>query len=370
MKIETFRLERIQSLYENLVEINLTESGIHPYSLRELLDAEEVDELLDVRQTYGQTNGSVALRETIAALYPGAARDNILVTSGSAEANFVAMWNLLQPGDELVLVLPNYMQIWGLARSFGVEVRPVHLRENLSWGLDLDELRSAVSPRTRMIAFCNPNNPTGSVLSDSTMAGVVELAASVDAWVYCDEIYRGADLTSRPTPTFWGLHDKVMVTGGVSKAYALPGLRIGWLAGPAAEIEQCWARRDYTTIATSPISQYVATLALTAPRREKILQRNVRILQANLEVLQAWVDRHGGRLRCIPPRAGGMSFMSYELEIGSTEFVTRLRKDKDVLVIAGDDFGMDHHLRIGIGGEQEMLVAGLDRVDELIRELA
>ena len=141
MKVETFELERVQSLWENLVEINLTESGVHPYTLEELLTPDEIAEVARVRLGYGQTNGSIPLRESISDLYGGADADNVLVTTGSAEANFVAAWNLLEPGDEVALMVPNYLQLRGIAHSFGVDVRPFHLREELAWGPDLDELR-------------------------------------------------------------------------------------------------------------------------------------------------------------------------------------------------------------------------------------
>ena len=194
MKIETFELERVQSLWENLVEINLTESGIHPYTLEELLDPGEIAELSRVRLGYGQTNGSIEFRGAISALYDGADIDNILVTNGSAEANFVASWSLLEAGDEMVMMLPNYMQLWGIAASFGVDVRPFHLRLEHRWVPDLDELRAAVSPNTKMIAVCNPNNPTGAVLDSAAMQEIVRVAAEVDAWLYCDEVYKGTEL--------------------------------------------------------------------------------------------------------------------------------------------------------------------------------
>ncbi|MHA1219126.1 MAG: aminotransferase class I/II-fold pyridoxal phosphate-dependent enzyme, partial [Candidatus Heimdallarchaeaceae archaeon] len=119
MKIETFELERRQSLWENLVEYNLTESGIHPFTLEELLDPEQLKELLNIRIGYGQTNGSISLRDAVSRLYPTSTRENILVTNGSAEANFISIWSILDKGDEYVLMLPNYMQTWGLAKFFG-----------------------------------------------------------------------------------------------------------------------------------------------------------------------------------------------------------------------------------------------------------
>ncbi len=369
MKVETFELERVQSLWENLVEINLTESGVHPYTLEELLTPEEMDEVVGVRLGYGQTNGSIPLRESISGLYESADADNALVTTGSAEANFVAAWNLLEPGDELAMMVPNYLQLQGVAHAFGVDVRPFHLREELAWGPDLDELRAAISPRTKMVALCNPNNPTGAVLEADVMQVIADLAAEVGAWVYVDEIYRGAELVDDATPTFWGTYDKVVVTGGLSKAYALPGLRIGWLLGPHQMIADSWARHDYTTIAPAIMSDRIAQMVLTSPRREQIFERNRSLLRHNLGIIQEWVDAHGGRLQFVPPRSGGMAFIRYDLDVNSTELATRLRDEQGLLVIAGDCFGMDHYLRIGIGGESEQLVSGLARIDDVLGRL-
>ncbi len=368
MEIEIFELERIQSVWENRVEYNLTESGIHPFTLKELLSEAEMDDLLSLRLGYGQTNGSLELREAICGLYPGAGIDNVLVTNGSAEANFIAVWSHLEPGDELVLMLPNYMQIWGIARSFGVEVRPFHLREELRWGPDLEELKKLISPRTKMISVCNPNNPTGAVLSGEEMEDIVRLAAAAGAWIHADEVYRGAELDGEETPSFYGLYDKVIVSAGLSKAYALPGLRLGWLVGPEEFIGKAWACHDYTSIASGILSNRVAALALQPEMRRKILTRSRKYLNENLEALRRWVDRHAGLFSFVPPRAGGMAFLRYDMDINSTELATRLREEKSVFIIAGDYFGMDRYLRIGIGPEKEYLLAGLNLIDEALRE--
>ncbi len=369
MKIETFELERVQSLWENLVEINLTESGIHPYTLEELLEPEEIAELSRLRLGYGQTNGTIEFRQAISRLYDGAEVDNILVTNGSAEANFCAAWNLLEAGDEMVMMLPNYMQLWGIARSFGVDVRPFHLRLEERWLPDLDELRAAVSPNTKMIAVCNPNNPTGSVLDPDAMQEIVRVAAEVDAWLYCDEVYKGTELDGNEAPSFYGMYDKAVVTGGLSKAYALPGLRVGWLAGPDQMIADSWSYHDYTSIAASPLSNRVGARALSPELRPQILERSRAQLRGNLDVMQDWLAEQGEGWGFVPPQAAGMAFVSYPMEINSTELVTRLREEKGILVIAGDCFGMDGHLRFGIGGEREELIDGLGRVSEFLCEL-
>jgi aspartate/methionine/tyrosine aminotransferase len=368
MEIDVFELERIQSLYENKVDYNLTETGLHPLTLKELLTRDEVEELTTLRLGYGQTDGSPELKKTISRLYPGAGPSNVLVTNGSAETNFIALWSMLEPGDELVLMLPNYMQIWGLARSFGIMVKPFYLKEELNWGPGLEQLKEQITSRTKMIAVCNPNNPTGAVLSEVEMRWIFELADRASAWIYVDEIYRGAELDGKETPSFYGTSDynynKVVVNGGLSKAYGLPGLRIGWLVGPHDIIAKGWAYHDYTTISTGILSQWIADKVLQPERRLKVLNRNREILRDNIKVLQAWIDKHKDLFRFVPPRAGAMAFIRYDLEMNSRELATRLREEKSVFIMDGDCFGMDYYLRIGFGSEKEYLSAGLERIDQ------
>jgi len=369
MKIEIFELERIQSLYENVVKFNLTESGLHPFTLRELLKEEEINELLDVRLGYGQTNGAPDLRDAISKLYTDADRDNILVTNGSAEANFINIWSNLESGDELVLMLPNYMQIWGLARSMGVNVKPFHLKEELKWAPDMEELRSLITPDTKMISLCNPNNPTGATLSIEQMEEIVSLAKKADAWIYCDEIYRGAELEGEEIPSFYGMYDKVIVDGGLSKAYGLPGLRMGWMTGPKEIIEKAWSYNDYLTISTGILSQAITSKILQPEIREIILRRNRGMLRENIRAVEEWVETHKDNFSMVTPKAGGMAFIRYNMDINSRELANRLRMEKSVFIMDGDCFGMDHYFRLGFGAEKNYLLAGLNRIDEFMKEI-
>ncbi len=369
MKIEIFELERTQSLYENTVDYNLTESGIHPYTLEELLSEEEIGKLLSLRLGYGWTNGSIELREAISHLYPGADLENVLVTNGTAEANFLSIWCNLGPGDEFLMMVPNYMQMWGIARSFGATVKPFHLREELNWGPDFEELKSLITPRTKMIAVCNPNNPTGAILSENAMKEIVRLAKEADAWIYSDEVYRGAELNGKETPSFFGMYDKAIICCGLSKAYALPGLRIGWLAGPKKAIEKLWTYHDYTSISSGFLSNHVAALVLQPEQRMKVLNRNRKMLRENLAALEEWAGKHKEKFSFIPPKAGGIAFVKYSMKINSSELMTKLRKEKSVFIVAGDLFGMDHYIRIGIGSEKDYMMAGLNLFDEVLREV-
>lgn len=369
MKLEVFEMERFQSIWENRVAHNLSESGVHPMSLGELLSPSDRAGIFDQRFVYVQTNGSKALRESIANLYPGASADNVVVGNGTAEANYIAIWRLIEPGDEVVMMLPNYMQIWGVARGQGATVVPWRLREERGWEADVDELASLVTPRTKLIAVCNPNNPTGSILSEAAMERIVQLADKVGAWILSDEVYRGSELDGRESRSFWGLSDRVLVACGLSKAYGLPGLRIGWVAGPAPMIEDLWARKDYLSIAPSSLSDGLAQVALRPDVRPGILARTRGIVNVNLPVLVEWMQHHSPGFRLVPPRAGAIAYPRYSWAINSTRLMERLRDEESLLVVPGDQFGMDGFLRIGLGNEPAELKESLARMDRVIASL-
>ena len=368
MNIRIFELERIQSLYENLVPVNLTESGFHPYTLKELLSAEQIEMLTETVLGYGQTNGSVPLRKTIANLYSNCFEENILVTNGSSEANFVACHTLLEKGDEIAMMVPNYMQIWGIVEEMGCVPRKFQLREEEGWQPDLAELESIMTKKTRMIVLCNPNNPTGYVLSVSEMEAIVALAKEYDCWIYSDEIYRGADLDGREKPSFYGMYDKVMVSGGLSKAYALPGLRLGWLAGPENLIAETWAYHDYTSITAGILANKIGEIVLKPEMRKRVLTRNITMLNDNLRTTVEWAKPYKDFIEFTPPMAGGMIFIKYKFPINSTELSDWLRLEKGVFILAGDVFGMDRHFRIGIGAEQKDLLKGYSILSEALKE--
>jgi len=371
MRVEPFSMERWQSTYENEVEFNLSESGVHPLRLGDLVhDTAARDTLLGEALRYTQTNGTPALRAQIAAMYPGATAAHIVVTNGGSEANFVATWNLVETGDEVVMMVPNYMQMWGLAHAFGATVKEWPLvNDGARWRMDVDALERIVSPRTRLIVICNPNNPTGARFEGADLDRVAAVAARHGAWVVADEIYRGAELDGRESATMWGRCDRVIITSGLSKAYGLPGLRIGWVVGPPTIAAALWAYHDYTTIAPGALSDALARRALEPARRTAILARTRGILNQNFPIIARWLDGHGGLFSYTPPDAGAIVYARYHHAINSTELVTRLRQEKSVLVVPGDHFGMDGYLRLGFGEEPAYLREGLDRVRACIAEL-
>ena len=374
VRIEPFRMERMQSRFEHYVECNLSESGVQPLSPRDLLDGEvDHSRFLDIRLGYPQSNGTEQLRDRIAAFYEGAARENVLVTTGGSEANYAVCWALLERGDRVAYMIPNYLQTWGLSRAYAGRIDPFHLTRRAAdmgrWALDVEGLHRAVNRKTRIILVTNPNNPTGAVLTEEEMDEVVRAARRVGAWILADEIYRGAELSGGTTPSFWGRYKRVLITSGLSKAFGLPGLRIGWIVGPPRMVERIWSYRDYTTIAPSMLSDHLACIALEPTRREAILSRTRRILNANLPLLESWIGRHAGVLSCTRPVAGAIAFPRYKLPIPSVTLSEKLRRERSVLIVPGRQVGLERHIRIGFGYDPDALRRGLERIDLAIEEL-
>jgi aspartate/methionine/tyrosine aminotransferase len=368
MKIEEFKLERLLSVYQNQVDYELSDTGVESMHLHELVSRDELDEIYEsVHLRYIQTNGVPPLREAICDLYPGTDIDHVLVTNGSSEANFATLWRLIEPGDEVVVILPNYMQVPGMVRNLGAKVKSCYLKEEISWAPDLAELERQVTSKTKLIYFSNPNNPTGAVMDETHMEAVVRTAERVGAWILSDEVYRGAELDGDLSPTFWDRYDRTLVVGGLSKAFALPGLRTGWVVGPKELVAEIWGYTDYTTITTGAISARLATLALRPETRVKILERNRRIATRNLAGLTDWLAKHADILRFVPPRIGGVTFIGYNLEINSTELVMKLLHEQSVLIVPGDHCGLDGYLRIGYGSKK--LPGGLERISKTLEEL-
>jgi aspartate/methionine/tyrosine aminotransferase len=381
MRIETFAMERMQSTWENRVAFNLSESGVRPMRLTELVGAEpgvadlamnpDVTGLLKQELGYTQSNGTPELRRAIAEMYPGATEDHVEVTNGGSEANYIVLWNLIEPGDDVVMMVPNYMQGWGLTRAFGATVKtwPLVQRQTADgprWRPDLDQLTSLVTNRTKLIAICNPNNPTAARFEASDLDAIAAAADRHGAWVLADEIYRGAEPDGRETASIWGRSERVIVTSGLSKAYGLPGLRVGWIVAPPSLAASFWSYHDYTTIAPGAVSDLLARMALEPRRRAAIIDRTRRIIRSNYPVLRDWLAAHGNLFHHVPPEAGAIAFVGYRHGINSTELVTRLRDRHSVLIVPGDHFHMDGYLRIGFGYDVDTLNEGLRRLDLLL----
>ncbi len=375
MKLKPFFLERIQSKWEHIVDINLTESGVLPLSVKELVpDETERNRILNTPIGYSQTNGTIPLREAIAGMYAGASADNVLVTNGGAEANFLTIWNLLYESDnrrQVVMMQPNYNQISGMSPALGGIVTPYYLEmRHGEWVPDVESLKEQVSKETLVITVCNPNNPTGAVIKPIHLKAITEIAADCDTWILSDEVYQGTELNGVETPSMFKQYKKVIVTNSLSKAYGLPGLRLGWIVAHDEEhIESLWTYSDYTTICPSIISDKLATIALQPGKRSELINRATKIVRQNWATMQNWLDTHDEIFEYVAPMAASICFPKHNLPLSSLEFVERLRREKSVLIAPGEHFGMEKHLRIGFGHSEEELTRGLSLIDEMIENL-
>lgn len=372
-RIDVFEMERMQSLHWHEVEFDLSESGVVPLTVEELLELGGGDTEAFARTALGYplSEGSELTRERVAAWYPGAGPHNVTVVNGGSEANHLALWTLLDPGDRLAFMVPNYMQGYGLGRHYG-EATDVFglMRVDDRWALDVDGLARAVTERTKVVMVCNPDNPTGHVLTEEEMSAIVDAARRVGAWLIADEIYRGAEVdVDASSPTFWGTYERVVVTSGLSKAFGMPGLRIGWVVAPEELIGEIWVRHDYTTLTPGMLSDRLAATAMEPAARERILERTRGIIRRNLPALEAWVASHGDVFTYVRPRAGAIAYVEYDLPIASTALIDRIRREASVLLVPGDMFGLGKGIRFGFGFDIEHTERGLDRVDDVLRQL-
>ncbi|MFW6089981.1 MAG: aminotransferase class I/II-fold pyridoxal phosphate-dependent enzyme [Gemmatimonadota bacterium] len=356
-------MERWQSRYENTVRCNLSDSGVQPFTLAEFRAFADVDPAA-VEFGYGSTEGTAELRELIAALYPGAGPDSVVVTTGSAEANFLTLWRLVEPGDRVVIVEPTYGQTPGLARGLGADVVALDLEEARGWQPAPGAAADVITPGTRLVVVTNPNNPTGAVLSDEARAEIVAAAEAAGAWILADEVYAGAEVgpgDAAATPSLWGDTDRVIATASLSKAYGLQGLRLGWLVAPPALREDLWARKDYTSIAPAVLSDFLARAALEPETRRRIFDRCRNIIRSNLELLRGWADGMPG-LRARLPDAGAICLFAYDAPIPCLELAERLRVEDSVLIVPGAHFGRESTFRVGFGYDAAKLPEGLAAV--------
>lgn len=376
MKIERFQMERTQCLYENEVEFNLSESGVSPLSIGELVPGKEQRDIFDALPLgYPHSTGRESLRANIARFYGGSDYESVTVVNGGSEANYVTLWGLVGETDRVAFMLPNYLQGWGLARAYGSQADSYKLvmkrdsQGDWKWRLDVDSLRNAVTRKTKVIVVTNPNNPTGYVLSEEEMQIIIDEARRVDAWILSDEIYRGAEISGPVTPTFCGRYEKVIITGGLSKAFALPGLRTGWIVAPPDMINQLCEYHDYLTLTPSYLSDYLADIVMQPKRRDEILQRTRTIIGTNLPVLEEWLEKYADVFDYARPVAGAIATIKYELPIESTALFDRLREEQSVLITPGAHFGIGSYLRIGFGYDMARVKEGLGRMDSVFQEL-
>ena len=365
MHIEPFGVEIWMNEWETKCDWNLAETCVESLTIAGLLELTgkteaSLTELLPLKMTYGEIEGSVRLRTAIAGLYEKQQIENVVVTHGTIGANMLIHKTLVEAGDRVVTVVPTYQQHYSIPASIGAEVHKLKLREQNNFLPDLDELRAMVVAGTRLIAMTNPNNPTGALMDRAMLEEIVTIAREADAWILCDEVYRGTDQHGDGmTVSIADLYEKGISTAGMSKAFALAGLRLGWVAGPFELIEKISIHRDYDTISVGMIDDHFATIALE--NRNDVLARSQAITRGNLAFLEEWISREP-RITWVKPHSGTVALLKYDLPMNSREFCTTLLKETGVMFTPGSVLDMEGYIRIGYANNPDILKEGLSRV--------
>jgi len=372
MKIKDFGVEIWMNLYENNCKYNLAETCVESMTVKELLTQagnqdEVMNNILNMQMSYGDIEGSDKLISGVRSLYKNIDAKKVAITHGAIGANALTMFSLVEPGDRVISVLPTYQQHYSIPEAYGADVKILQLKPENNFLPDLKELESLVNDNTKLICINNPNNPTGALMDKSFLKEIVEIAKSVDAYIICDEVYRGLDHEgSGFTTSIADLYDKGISSGSISKTFSLAGLRIGWLVGPEDFIEQVNKRRDYTTISCGRIDDYLASIALE--NKDKIIERNHKIVRDNIKILDEWVNNEP-KITYVKPKSGTTAFLKYDFDMPSEEFCIKLLESKGVMLVPGTALHTEGFLRIGYAFSPSALKKGLEKLSEFLEEI-
>jgi aspartate/methionine/tyrosine aminotransferase len=352
MKLPDFELERFFARWEFSVRHLLCASDVEAYRLPELLSLmdPEIRSLWDsLSLGYTESAGHPLLREAIASLYDDVAPDQVLVHAGAQEAIFAFCNVAVGPGDHVIVTSPSYQSLHEVVRAAGADVEMLHLRFEEGWVVDLPLLRSMLRPSTRAIIVNFPHNPTGALPDAQTWNELMETAAEAGAWLFSDEVYRGLEHTGEALPTAADACPTGLSLGVMSKAFALAGLRIGWIAcRDRALLSRLAAFKDYLTICGSAPSELLAIAALRA--RQQVLERSRAIVSANLALLDSFFALHADRVAWVRPRAGTTAFPRLLTSTDVESFGERLLRREGVLLMPGSLFEYPgNHFRLGFG---------------------
>ena len=372
MKIKVFGVEQWMNEWETKCAYNLAETCVESITVKELLEMAGVSpeqmtrDLMGKKLTYGWIEGSTKVRELIAGLYQKQNATNIVTTHGCIGANMLVHETLVEPGDHVISVIPTYQQHYSIPESFGANIETLRLKPENGFLPDLNELRAMVKPETKLICINNPNNPTGALMDEAMLREICDIARSVDAWLLCDEVYRGLTQSEEYSPSVADLYEKGISTGSMSKVFSLAGLRFGWIAAPKELIAAVLYHRDYNTISVGMLDEYFVELALQA--KDKILARNCAIIRENLQILDDWV-KCTPRVSYVKPKAGTTAFVKIDTKLTSHEFCERLVKEKGVMFTPGSALDTEGFVRIGYANNKEVLKKGLELTAEFLKEV-
>jgi aspartate/methionine/tyrosine aminotransferase len=370
MFIEPFKVEIWMNEWETRCTYNLAETCVASITIEELLalsgrNEGDLSELLSMKLTYGDIEGSDRLRTAISKLYANTSIADITITHGTIAANMLVHKGLVERGDHVVSIIPTYQQHYSIPRSIEADVATLSLQASDGFLPDLDRLRSMVTSETKLIAFTNPNNPTGALIERPMLEAIADIADSVGAYLLCDEVYRGTgQVGDGMVPSIVDIYHRGISTAGMSKVFSLAGLRVGWVVAPKELTEKIMIHRDYDTISVGMINDHFAAMALE--NADKVLARSQAITRENLAILDSWI-KNEPRVDWVKPRAGTTAMLKLDVHMSSREFCIDLLEKTGVMLTPGDAFDMEGYVRIGYANEREVLEAGLSEMSAYLK---
>jgi aspartate/methionine/tyrosine aminotransferase len=376
--------------YETKCKYNLAETCCASISIDQLVELSETKNKQVIQTskvlTYGAIRGSDELRQNLARLYSAKVTsplspDNILTTAGAIQANYLAAYALVGPGDHVICHYPTYQSLYEVPKQLGAEVDLWKAKPENEWALAIDELKALIKPNTKLIIINNPNNPTGVVLKKSFLDELVAVATEHNITIHADEVYRPifhsiGPLDKEFPPSLMSMgYSNVIVTGSMSKAYSLAGVRVGWIASrDSAIIEKIASARHYTTISVSALDEQVAAFALSPSTVHGLLARNIQLAKTNLALLDKFVLKNEDECEWVKPVAGTTAFVKFHREgkpVDSVDFCKKLLAKTGVMFVPGShSFGEEFkgYVRIGFVNDTETVRQGLDEASKFVRK--
>ena len=368
MKLPRFGVEEWLNVHEKSAIYDIAGVSIKALTMEELFDLSGLDkeaffaQLLKIKMDYGWIEGSPEFKTQVSSLYKDMPVDNILQTNGATGATMLALYALIEPEDHVISMYPTYQQLYDIPKSLGADVDLWEIEEDNNWLPDLDQLRRLIRPNTKMIFINNANNPTGALMDTAYLEELVTIAKEVDAYIFSDEVYRSFD---QPAPSIVDLYEKGIAVNSLSKTYSIPGIRVGWVASNTEVADILRDYRDYTMICAGVFDDMVATLVLE--NKEAILERNRQIVAENLALMDAWIAKEP-KASWIRPDSVSTSFVKLDVNRPIEDFALELLQEYGVLVVPGNRFDKESHVRVGYCCDKEVLQKGLGKLSQFLNK--
>jgi capreomycidine synthase len=368
MKIMPALLEYWLRDYYFNCSFDISCSGVESFSLGELRDILQIEQEEMDRIVFrdSQSLGGPGLRKAIADRWGDGNPDCVMATHGSSEAQFLILNALLRPGDEVVVLEPSYQPLYSIAESIGCELRPWRLRFENGFRPDFEEAKRVIGPQTAMVITNFPHNPTGASLTFEEQTELIEAVKRVGAYLVWDAAFAELVYDGKPLPDPYRSYDRCISLGTLSKAYGLPGLRIGWALASPEILARCIELRDYITLHLSPLVEFIAQRAIE--QSDRLLNLRLPQIQANLAILTEWCAQHEEFVDYVRPQGGVSAFLRLPGISDVEGFCHRLVAEHKTLLVPGSCFNSPAFVRIGFGGETAELEHGLKRFSTLLHQ--